>query len=179
LLELKFTLYTILLVGIPIALSFLILWFVRKRKYSSKYRWLALLPVLFLAVGLYQGIMKPYSLYQRHFLEITQFELPETTEFLDYVDWGYGTYPRDNSSLFHIKVEPVFYEKMKSELKPSNARLEIVNESLKHRFETMFGQGFEEKIDFQYSDRNEYGILLHVIGFFEEDKSLLVYAWRD
>lgn len=177
--ELELTLYAVLLIAIPLSVSILIFWFVRKRNYSSKYQWLALLPMLFLIYGLYLGLVKPYDLYQRHFKEITGLELPSTTEFLDYTDWGYGTTPGDNSSLFYIKVEPDFYNHLKSELNPTSERLLKIDEDLAFRFHEMFGQDFESKVDLQLSDYNNGQELVSIVCFFETEKSLLVFYRGD
>ena len=177
--ELKFGFLTFLLIGVPVVLSILIFWFIRKRNYSAKYRIVALAPLLFLAYGLYLGLEKPFELYHDHFRQITGMELPEETEFRDYTDWGYGTTPADNSSLFCVKVDSDFYTKLKNELNPSSEKLPTLNESLEKRFLSMFGEHYAEDVDFQFSDYTEEGSLLYFVGFFEDENLLLVYFWGD
>ena len=178
-LEFKLTLYTVLLIGIPVGISVLLLWFMRKRGVAPKYRWLAVLPMLYVAYGVYTGLTEPYSLYQQHFEEITGRELPEQSEFIDRTDWGYGSKPRDNNSLFYVKVEPEFYEQLKQQLKPSAEPLPPLHEDYRYRFEAMFGKDFAERLDFHASDYNSHGELRYIVGFFEAEHSLLVFSWQE
>ena len=178
-LELKFTLYTMLLIGIPVGLSLLMLWFIRKRGYAPKYRLLALLPILYLAYGVYQGLVEPYSLYQQHFEEITGMELPAQAEFLDRIDWGYGAKPRENNSLCYLKVEADFYEQLKQQLQPSAEPLPALHEDYRYRFEAMFGADFEQRLKFHASEYDSHGELRYLVGFFEAEHSLLVFSWQE
>ncbi len=176
---LKLTFYTILLIGIPIGLSLLILWFIKKRNYPGKYRIIALFPLLFVAYGIYEGFTRPYSRYQENFKEITGIELPVSSEFLGYTNWGYGTYPAENNSLFHVKVDPEFYTDLKGQLNPSGENIAGMYQEAIPRFEAMFGENFMTTIDYQFSKYDQHGSLIAVIGFFEEDNSLLVFSWKD
>ena len=178
-LGLGFFAYGVILVLITTVSSLIILWLVKKLKLSPRYRLIALLPVLFLAYGLYQGFTDPYSLYEGHFEEITGIQMPETTEFIDYVNWGYGTYPAENSSLFHVKVESDFYERLKSKLTPSTTPIKGLYQEAQVRFEDLLGENFIDQIDYQYSKYDSKGAVLYVIGFIEEDHSLVVHAWKD
>lgn len=178
-LTLKYALIAVIFLLIPLGISFLIYRFVKKRNYPSKYRLFALLPILFFGYAIYQGIVNPHSLYKSHFREITRTELPSNTEFLDYTDWGYGSTPRNNSSLFHVKVTEDFYEKLKIQLNPSSESLSPIKAEYAFRFHEMFGEQFEGNIDMQYSRYSDDGELIHLVGFFDEESSILVFYQGD
>lgn len=179
-LTVKYLLIIIFFILIPLGLSLWIYSFVKKRNYVPKYRLLALLPLLFWSYGIYLGLVNPHHMYKVHFMEITAYELPSTTEFLDHTNWGYdGTSPSNNNSLFYIKVESDFYDHLKNKLNPSSKKLTKINKDYAFRFSKMFGEDFENKIDLHFSRSNEYGQLIHMVGFFEEEQSLLVFYLHD
>lgn len=159
-----------------LGMSYLIYSYIKKRNYPAKYRLLALLPLLFLGYGVYQGLVNPHSLYKSHFKEITSYELPSSANFLDYTNWGYdGTSPNNNNSLFYVKVEPDFYNQLKNKLNPSSKKLPTISKDYLVKFHKMFGEDFEDRLDFQFSRYNDQGYLIHLVGFFEEEHSLLAF----
>jgi len=175
-LTLKYVIIIALFILVFFGMSYLIYSFIKKRNYPSKYRLLALLPLLFLGYGVYQGLVNPHSLYKSHFKEITSYALPASANFLDYTDWGYdGTSPKNNSSLFYVKVEPDFYNQLKNKLNPSTKRIPKISKDDVAQFHKMFGESFEDRVDFQFSHYNDQGYLIHLVGFFDEEHSLLVF----
>ena len=179
-LTLKYVLIILLFILVPLGLSYLIYSFIKKRNYPPKYRLLALLPLVFLGYATYQGFVNPYSLYKNHFEQITSLELPSSTEFVDYTNWGYdGTSPNNNSSLFYVKLDPDFYNQLKNKLNPSTKKLPKITKDYAFRFHKMFGQGFEDRMDLQFSYYNDDGELIHLVGFFEEEHSLLVFYYHE
>jgi hypothetical protein len=178
-LEFQFFVIAFLFLLVPIGAAIFIYSFAKKRSYPKKYRLLALLPLLVWGYVIFQGILNPYDLGKKHFTEITKFELPATTEFLAYEEWGYGRTPSYNHSLFYVKVESDFYETIKNTLNPSSEKLTKLDEDYAFRFDQMFGENVMEKLDLQFSYYNKDNELIHLIGFFEEEESLLVFYFNE
>ena len=74
-----------------------------------------------------------------------------------------------------MKVEPDFYNQVKNKLNPSTKRLPKISKDNMAKFHKMFGEGFEDRVDFQFSRYNDQGYLIHLVGFFEEEHSFLVF----
>jgi len=105
----------VLILGVPIGLSYLIYRFIKRRAYPKEVRTLALVPIIVLGYFIYIAIYPSDSFYERDFLEVTGLEFPEnghikykTTSFPD----NFGDY----TSISVSRVDSSFYKNLPQEL---------------------------------------------------------------
>lgn len=106
----------IIIVGVPIGLSFLILRFIKKRNYDKRLRLIALIPMLTVGYFIYTAFFPTDSFYKEDFKEVTGIEFPENGEIL----YKTATYPDqhgDYGSTSIVKVDKEFYEGLEGQLK--------------------------------------------------------------
>lgn len=111
-----FVLVAVLILGVPIALSFLILRFFKKRNYDKRLRLIALLPILTIGYFIYTAFFPAESFYKEDFKEVTGIDFPDNGEII----YKSATYPDqfgDYGSTSIVKVDKEFYEGLEEQLK--------------------------------------------------------------
>ena len=106
----------IIIVGVPIGLSFLILRFIKKRNYDKLLRLVALIPMLTIGYFIYTAFFPTDSFYKEDFKEVTGIDFPEDGEIV----YKSATYPDqfgDYGSTSIVKVDKEFYERLEGQLK--------------------------------------------------------------
>lgn len=103
----------ILLITIPIGLSFGIYKFIKNRNYNKSYRWIALSPIVITSYFIYDTIYPGDGFYKDDFTEVTGLTLPNDSE----IKFKSATFPDhfgDYTSISIIKVGGNFYDSLKS-----------------------------------------------------------------
>ena len=105
----------ILIIGIPILLTFWIYRILRKKGINSKWRILAFLPIFIVGYFIYDAFYPSEEFYKVDFKEVTGIELPKNSEF-EYKTAGYPDTHGDYSSVSIIDVGTDFYKYLQSDL---------------------------------------------------------------
>ena len=101
----------LLLIGIPIGLSYLIYRFIKKRNYDKRLRLIALTPILIMTYLIYSALYPSEDFYRTDFTEVTGIELPEHIEF-KYKSATYPDHFGDYTSISIINVGKDFYNNL-------------------------------------------------------------------
>ena len=101
----------LLIIGIPIGLSYLIFRFIKKRNYDKRLRLIALTPILIMTYLIYSALYPSEDFYRTDFAEVSGSELPEQVEF-KYKSATYPDHFGDYSSISIIKVGKNYYNKL-------------------------------------------------------------------
>jgi len=105
----------ILIIGIPILLSFWIYRILRKKGVNQKWRILAFLPIFIVGYFTYVAFYPSSEFYKTDFKEVTGIDLPINSEF-EYKTAGYPDQHGDYTSVSIIEVGTEFYKKLQSDL---------------------------------------------------------------
>jgi len=105
----------ILVIGIPILLTFWIYRTLRKKGINPKWRVLAFLPIFIVGYFVYDAFYPSTEFYKEDFKEVTGTELPKNSEF-EYKTAGYPDTHGDYTSVSIVEIGTEFYKKLQSDL---------------------------------------------------------------
>ncbi|MCZ4410660.1 hypothetical protein O3Q51_17725 [Cryomorphaceae bacterium 1068] len=106
----------VLVIGIPIGLSYMIYRFIKKRDYDKRIRIIALTPMLILGYLIYTAIYPDEDFYRHDFQEVAGIELPEEVDF-KYNTASFPDHFGDYTSVSIIHVGKEFYQTLPAILK--------------------------------------------------------------
>jgi hypothetical protein len=156
----------ILIIGIPIGLSFLILRFINKRNYDKRLRLIALIPILTIGCIIYTAIFPPED-----FKEVTGIEFPDNGEII----YKSATYPDqfgDYGSTSIVKVDRQFYESLGGQLE-KKGMTDDKEDSGPFDFREISKEIGTNKIEKEFSSIADGGIFYYV-GFLTDKETLVV-----
>ena len=105
----------ILIIGIPILLTFWVYRILRKKGINKNWRILAFLPILIVGYFVYDAFYPSAEFYKEDFKEVTGIELPKNSEF-EYKTAGFPDHFGDYTSVSIINVGTDFYKRLQSDL---------------------------------------------------------------
>ena len=105
----------ILIIGIPILITFWIYRILRKKGVNPKWRILAFIPIFIVGYFVYDAFYPSSEFYETDFKEVTGIELPKNSDF-EYKTAGYPDTHGDYTSVSIIEVGTEFYKKLQIDL---------------------------------------------------------------
>jgi len=169
-LTLLLILVPILIIGIPILLTFWIYSILRKKTVNPKWRILAFIPIFIVGYFVYDAFYPSSEFYKEDFKEVTGIELPKNSEF-EYKTAGYPDTHGDYSSVSIIEIGAEFYKKLQLDL-PKNGLTEngqtIGCTEMDNAKQNMNGL----KIEREFSKENEDKF--YYVAFLSDKKTILV-----
>ncbi|MCL5130574.1 hypothetical protein [Algibacter sp. L4_22] len=160
----------ILIIGIPILLTFWIYRTLRKKGINSKWRILAFLPIFIVGYFIYDAFYPSTEFYKVDFKEVTGIELPKDSEF-EYKTAGYPDLQGEYSSVSIITIGNEFYQNLQLELTKNG----FVKDGIKIgciEMDNAKRKLNELKIESEYSKEN--GSKYYYVAFLSDKKSILV-----
>lgn len=161
----------LLIIGIPIGLSYLTYRFIRTKNYDKRLRLIALTPILILAYLIYSAVYPSEDFYRTDFTEGTGIELPEQVEF-KYKSATYPDHFGDYTSISIIKVGREFYNNLPVILTEKgfiengqNTHSIVFNKVLEHTDCLEVERGFS---------RQEDGDVYYYVSFLTDNETIIV-----
>lgn len=169
-----FLLTVIIVLGVPIGLSFLILRVIKKGNYDKRLRLIALLPILTIGYFIYTAFFPTESFYKEDFKEVTGVDFPENGEII----YKSATYPDqfgDYGSTSIVKVDKEFYDGLEAHLKEKGLEDNVNSEEDSGPFDsaTISKKIGKRKIEKSFSMMVDGGIFYYV-GFVSDKETLIV-----
>lgn len=162
----------LIIIGIPVLLSFLIYMFIKRKNYDKRLRLIALLPILIVSYLIYTAIYPGEDFYRTEFIEVAGIELPDEAEFryksATYPDFFFGDY----TSVSIIDVGEDFYNQLPKAL---------AKKGLSENGETVSTEEFDKALE--YTDNlkiarefsiEEGGGVYYYIGFLTDKQTIIV-----
>lgn len=166
----------IVIVAIPVGLSFLLLRIVKKRNYDKRFRLIALIPILTIGYFIYTAFFPTDSFYKEDFKEVTGIDFPENGEIM----YKTATYPDqfgDYGSTSIVKVDKEFYKNLEGQLKTIGFTNNVARkeEELKGPFdlEEIEKEIGTKKIEKAFSMTANGGVFFYV-GFVSDKETLII-----
>lgn len=170
---------TFLVFGVPIIVSYLLYRFIKRRNLDKRWRLIALVPLLFLAYAVYQGVFYPNKLYEEHFTEVTGLELPENSEFLLTENWTSGAYSRNYITLSLLKIGKNNYQNLPDQLETKGLSENNEIEADEILFSKI--QRIKKENNFEIDrgfNLTKNGKIIYYVGMLSDQESIIVYAWH-
>jgi hypothetical protein len=161
----------IVIVGVPIGLSFLIIWMIKKRNYDKRLKLIALIPVLTIGYFIYTAFFPTDSFYKDDFKEVTGIEFPDNGEII----YKSATYPDqfgDYGSTSIVKVDKEFYERLEGQIKTKGLADNKEEEGPFDLREVSKEIG-TKKIEKEFSVTADGGVFYYV-GFLSDKETIIV-----
>ena len=160
----------ILIIGIPIGLSYITNRILKKKGVSPKWRLLSLLPILIVGYLIYDALYPNKDFYRADFKEVTGVEMPTDSDF----EYKTATFPDqfgDYTSISLIKVDNRFYNELENILisKGFTENFQHVNSN---EFDRMKSKIKEMKIEKEYGKEN--GDKFYYVGFLSDKQTLII-----
>jgi len=161
----------LLLIGIPIGLSYLIYRFIKKRNSDKRLRFIALTPIIIITNIIYSALYPSEEFYREDFTEVTGTKLPMQVEF-KYKSATYPDHFGDYASISIIKVDSDYYNKLpdfliKKGLKENGQKIHT----------TEFAKALEQidnlEINKEFS-MEEDGSIYSYVGFLSDNETIIV-----
>jgi hypothetical protein len=164
----------IIILGIPIGLSFLTLRIIKKRHYDKRLRLIALIPILTIGYFIYTAFFPTDSFYKEDFKEVTGIDFPENGEII----YKSATYPDqfgDYGSTSIVKVDKEFYERLEGQLKTKGLKDNATNREDSEPFDLgeISKQIGAKRIEKAFSMTADGGVFYYV-GFVSDLETLVV-----
>ena len=161
----------LLIIGIPIGLSYLIYRFIKKRNYDKRLRLIALIPILLMTYLIYSALYPSEDFYRTDFTEVTGIELPEHVEF-KYKSATYPDHFGDYTSISIINVGRDFYNNLPKALTEKGLK-----ENGQKIGTTEFDKALEHtdnlEIESEFS-MEEGGGVYYYVGFLTDNETIIV-----
>ena len=168
---LLFILAFLLIIGIPIGLSYLMDRFIKKRNYDKRLRLIALTPVLIMTYLIYSALYPSEDFYRTDFTEVTGIELPENVEF-KYKSATYPDHFGDYTSISIVNVGRDFYNSL-----PKTLTEKGLKKNGQKIHTTEFDKALEHtdnlEIKSEYS-MEEGGGVYYYIGLLTDNETIIV-----
>jgi len=161
----------ILIIGIPIGLSYFINRILKKKGVRPKWRVLSLIPIFIVGYLIFEGFYPSESFYEDDFKEVTGIEFPKNAEF-EYKTASFPDHFGDYISISLIKVEKEFYDELPSKLlkKGLSENVEQVGSAEMDKVKSKLNGRIIEK---EYALEKGGGILYYV-GFLSDKETLII-----
>jgi len=166
-----FILVIILVVSIPIGLSFLIYRFIKRKNVDKKFRVIALVPLLIFAYLIFTAIYPSDEFYEEDFKEVTSLQFPQNA-IIKYKTASYPDQFGDYTSCFLIEFEKQYLEKLKRKLIENgfeNKSNKIGCDELNYIESKLEGK----KYILEFSKEVDGG-KIYSVGFLTDNKSVII-----
>jgi len=159
-----------ILVGIPLGLSLLIFWIIKRNGSDKRWRLVAAVPILIVGYFIYTAIYPPESFYREDFKEVTGVDFPYDGQIL----YKTATYPDhfgDYESTSVVKLPKDFYNDLPDKLLING----LVQKNTLDQFDM---DEVLEKFDGltmqkEYSSETETPVVYYV-GFLSDNETVIV-----
>ncbi|SDY11738.1 hypothetical protein SAMN05444411_1292 [Lutibacter oricola] len=106
----------ILVIGIPIGISYLINWWIKKKGFDKRLRLISLIPILIVGYFIYDSIYPSSDFYKVDFKEVTNMEFPVSGQ-IKYKSASFPDHFGDYSSSFLAEFENNDLDRIENQLK--------------------------------------------------------------
>ena len=166
-----FIIVILLVICIPVGLSLLIYWIIKKAGVDKRVRLLALLPVLIVSYYVYTAIYPTDSFYKDDFFEVTGTEFPETGDII-YKNASYPDIHGDYQSTSVVKVDYYFFKSLPDKL-VEKGLIKQGNTFDQFEIDDILDKYSDKTIDFEYSIEDEKATVYYV-GFLSDKQTIIV-----
>lgn len=158
-----------LIVVVPLGLSLIIYWFIKKRRWNKYLSLLSLIPIIIVGYFIYDAIFPSETFYKEEFKIATDIDFPCNGKFI----FKSATYPDIHgsySSIFCFESDSIFFQELQNKLghiKDTTSLTPIAEfENGKERIK-------ERALikEFSYNKRNVY----YSVGFFSDKRTILMH----
>ena len=163
-------LISIIIIGIPIILSFWIYRKFKNKRINSKWKILAFLPIFIVGYLIYDAFYPSSEFYATDFKEITGIELPITSEF-NYKTSSYPDQHGDYNSVSIIEIGTEFYKNLQTRLIEnglSENGISLGCSELENAKKELNGLKIEREFSSEFNDKYYY------VAFLSDKKTILV-----
>ena len=160
-----------LIIGIPIAITYLLYKYFNRKFPNKLYKYVAFAPTLLLIYSIWTAIYPSQDFYEDDFKEVTQIEFPKNSKFI-YKDATFPDHFGDYTSVFMIETSKNEIDKLKAQLE--KLKFEEIQDDKWHSFETKSAiQKTKAKISNQYNYEIQDGKNYYV-ALFDDNKTVLI-----
>lgn len=161
----------LLIIGMPIAITYLLYQYLNRKFPNKLYKYLAYIPTLFLIYSVWTAIYPNENFYEVDFKEVTQLEFPKNATFI-YKSATFPDHFGDYTSVFMFETSEDAFAKVKAQLPKINFK-EIQNDKWYSAEIKTALQKNELKIAHQYAYEIQGGKDYYV-GLFDDNKTILI-----
>jgi len=166
-----FLIIIILVIGIPIGISYLIYRWIKKKGYDKRLRLLALIPILTVGYFIYGAVYPSAEFYKTDFKEVTKMEFPESGK-IKYKTASFPDHFGDYTSSFLAEFEKTDLERLESQLKNGGFE-EKDNKMSSNELDYIERKKGRKAYTKQYIRQRKNGKHFSV-GFLDDNKSVII-----
>ena len=163
--------FVIILIGVPISISYLIYRWVEKSEIDKKYRLLSIIPLIIVGYLIYDAVYPDSDFYKTDFEEVTEIKFPENGKII-YKTASFPDQFGDYTSSFLVEFDKAYIKKLEANLKNKNF---IKQENKMSSNELNYIES--RKGNLKYSAEYEKiidGGKHYTIGFLNDNKSVII-----
>jgi amino acid transporter len=164
-------LFIIILIGIPIGISYLIYQWIKKREFEKKWRLLAIIPLIIVGYFFYTAIYPDEDYYKNDFKEVTDMEFPISGKIL-YKTASYPDQFGDYTSSFLAEFENDYLQKLEANLKKQGF-VKKENKMSSEELDYIENRKGNRKYSAEYNKELNGG-KYYSVGFLNDNKSVVI-----
>ena len=164
-------LFIIILIGIPIGISYLIYRWTKKREFDKKWRLLAFIPLIIAGYFFYTAICPDEDYYKNDFKEVTKMEFPKSGKIL-YKTASYPDQFGDYTSSFLAEFENDYLQKLEANLKKQGFVKEE-NKMSSEELDYIENRKGNRKYSAEYN-KEVNGGKYYSVGFLNDNKTVVI-----
>jgi amino acid transporter len=169
--ELLILLFFVVLIGIPIGISYLIYQWIKKKEFEKKWRLLAIIPLIIVGYFFYTAIYPDEDYYKNDFKEVTDMEFPKSGKIL-YKTASYPDQFGDYTSSFLAEFENDYLQKLEANLKKKGF-VKKENNMSSEELDYIENKKGSRKYSAEYSKELNGG-KYYSVGFLNDNKSVVI-----
>lgn len=166
-----FLIVIILVIVIPIGISYLIYRWIKKRGFNNKWRIIALTPILIVGYIIIGAIYPSSDFYKTDFKEVTKMEFPESAK-IKYKTASFPDHFGDYTSSFLAEFEQTDLKRLESQLKNSGFE-EKENKVGSNELDYIERKKGRKAYTMQYVRQKKNG-KHYFVGFLDDNKSVII-----
>lgn len=161
----------ILLIGIPIGISYFIYRWIKKKEFNKNYRLLALIPIIIVGYFIYEAIYPDTDFYKTDFKEVTEIEFPKNGKIL-YKTASFPDQFGDYTSSFLVEFDIQQIKKLEQNLK-TKGFVKEENKMSSNQLDYIENKKRNIKYSAEYV-KNADGGKYYSVGFLNDNKSVII-----
>ena len=166
-----FLIAIILIVGIPIGISYLIFKWVKKKGYDKRLRLLAFIPILIVGYFIYDAFYPSTEFYKTDFKEVTDMEFPESG-IIKYKTASLPDHFGDYTSSFLAEFSKTDLQKIEDKLKSGGFK-EKENKMSSNELDYIERKKGRKNYSKEYIRQRKNG-KHYSVGFLDDNKSVII-----
>jgi len=161
----------ILLIGVPIGISYLIYNWIKKKEVDRKYRILAIIPIIIVCYFIYDAIYPSTDFYKTDFKEVTAMEFPKNGEII-YENASFPDQFGDYTSSFLAEFEKDYLKNLETNL-INQGFVKKENKMSSLELTYIENRNGNRKYSAEYNKELDGG-KYYSVGFLNDNKSVII-----